>query len=176
MNMHSEPPGKPWYREPWPWFLISLPATAVIAGLATVWIAATDADGLVVGDYYKAGLAINQVLARDEAARERGLSASLQTEDGSLELTLGGRLGAYPERLALMLAHPTRAGMDRSLMLHHAGAGRYRAALPALPAGKWHAQLSDEASTWRLAGVLYTPFARPAVLRASVTSTAQGGD
>ena len=46
---------KPWYREPWPWFLISLPATAVAAGITTVWIAATNADGLVVGDYYKAG-------------------------------------------------------------------------------------------------------------------------
>lgn len=176
MNTRSDPPSKPWYREPWPWFLISLPATAVVAGLATLWVAATDADGLVVGDYYKAGLAINQVLARDDAARERGLSASLQSEDRGLALTLGGRLAAYPERLTLMLAHPTRAGMDRSLVLHHAGAGRYRAALPPLPAGKWHAQLSDEASTWRLSGVLYTPFARPAVLRAGATSTAQGGD
>ncbi len=49
MNTLSSPTSKPWYREPWPWFLISLPAAAVIAGLTTVWIAANSADGLVVG-------------------------------------------------------------------------------------------------------------------------------
>ena len=35
---------KPWYREFWPWFLMSLPATAVIAGVATVVIAIQSAD------------------------------------------------------------------------------------------------------------------------------------
>jgi hypothetical protein len=96
MNTLSHPAGKPWYREPWPWFLISLPATAVIAGLTTVWIAATSADGLVVGDYYKAGLAINQTLARDDAARALALHATFEIEDDALALTLAGRLQAYP--------------------------------------------------------------------------------
>ncbi|MHB1353929.1 MAG: FixH family protein [Thiobacillus sp.] len=174
MNSPSDPPSKPWYREPWPWFLISLPAAAVVGGIATVWIAATNADGLVVGDYYRAGLAINQVLARDDRARRLGLGATLQAEDGSLALSLDGRLATHPERLTLVLAHPTRAGMDQGLVLHHAGAGRYRAAMPALPAGKWHAQLSDDTSAWRLSGVLYSPFTRPAVLGAGATSTARG--
>lgn len=174
MNPPSDSPSNPWYREPWPWFLISLPAAAVVGGIATVWIAATDADGLVVGDYYKAGLAINQVLARDDAARKLGLRATLQTEDDSLALSLGGRLERHPERLTLVLAHPTRAGMDHTLVLHHAGAGRYRSAMPALPAGKWHAQLSDDTSAWRLSGVLYSPFTRPAVLGPDVAPTVQG--
>ena len=30
---------KPWYKEPWPWIVMAPPATAVIAGIATVWIA-----------------------------------------------------------------------------------------------------------------------------------------
>ncbi|MFH0934336.1 MAG: FixH family protein, partial [Pseudomonadota bacterium] len=72
MNAALHP--KPWYREPWPWFLMSLPATAVIAGVATVVIAIQSADGMVVGDYYKAGLAINQTLARDNAATEMALT------------------------------------------------------------------------------------------------------
>lgn len=155
---------KPWYREPWPWFLISLPATAVIAGLITVWIAVTSADGLVVGDYYKAGLAINQTLARDEAARALALTATLRLESDALALTLAGRLQTYPDQLSLTLAHPTRQGMDQTLMLSHAGGGRYRTSLPAMPAGKWHAQLADTASTWRLSGVLHTPFSQPVTL------------
>jgi hypothetical protein len=167
MNSLSAPTCKPWYREPWPWFLISLPATAVIAGLTTVWIAFSSADGLVVGDYYKAGLAINQTLARDDAARALGLSATLVNKDGTLALSLAGRLKTYPERLALTLAHPTRQGLDQVLTLHHTGAGHYHATLPVMPAGKWHAQLVDAASTWRLSGVLHTPFDQPTTLSAS---------
>ncbi len=155
---------KPWYREPWPWFLMSLPATAVVAGLTTAWIAVQSADGLVVGDYYKEGLAINQTLERDDAAHALGLTATLKSEDGAMTLTLAGHLKAYPEELILTLAHPTHQGMDHTLTLHHAGGGHYRAALPAMPAGKWHAQLIDAASTWRLAGVLHSPFQQAVTL------------
>lgn len=170
MPTMTPPAAKPWYREPWPWFLISLPASAVVAGIVTVWIAATNADGLVVGDYYKAGLAINQTLERDDAARALGLRATLQEADGALSLSLQGTLAEWPDQIALSLAHPTRPGMDQSLVLNHAGGGTYRAALPPLPAGKWHAQLSDAAATWRLAGVLYAPFDGPVTLDAGADS------
>ena len=173
MNTLSASTSKPWYREPWPWFLISLPATAVIAGVTTVWIAYQSADGLVVGDYYKAGLAINQTLARDDAARAMALSATLQSGDGALALTLAGRLPAYPDRLSLTLAHPTRQGLDQTLVLSHAGSGHYRTLLPVMPAGKWHVQLADTASTWRLSGVLHTPLSRPVTLTTDAESTVQ---
>ena len=55
---------QPWYRQFWPWFLIALPATVVVAGLTTWWIAAHKADSLVVDDYYKEGLAINRQLRK----------------------------------------------------------------------------------------------------------------
>lgn len=173
MNSLSAPTSKPWYREPWPWFLISLPATAVIAGLTTVWIAYQSTDGLVVGDYYKAGLAINQTLARDDAARALSLTATLQSDGGALALTLGGRLQGYPDQISLTLAHPTRQGLDQTLILNHAGGGRYRTSLPVMPSGKWHAQLVDAASTWRLSGVLHTPFSQPVTLAPDAGSTVQ---
>ena len=53
-----EAPVEPWYRQGWPWFLIALPATAVVAGIATLVIAAKTFDGMVVDDYYKEGQAI----------------------------------------------------------------------------------------------------------------------
>ena len=166
---------KPWYREPWPWFLMSLPAIAVAAGLTTVWIAYESADGLVVGDYYKEGLAINQTLERDDAAHALALAATVKSEDGALVLTLAGHLTAYPDQLILTLAHPTHQGMDHTLTLHHAGGSRYRATLPAMPDGKWHAQLTDAASTWRLAGVLHSPFRQAVTLSSdSVVHQPQG--
>lgn len=173
MNSLSIPTNKPWYREPWPWFLISLPAIAVVAGLTTVWIAYRTADGLVVGDYYKAGLAINQTLAREDAARALGMTATLSTEDGMLALSLPSDLKTYPEQLILTLAHPTRQGMDQILTLHHAGSGHYRVALPGLHAGKWHLELTDAATTWRLSGVLHTPLSQPVTITTDTETTVQ---
>jgi hypothetical protein len=165
-NTLSAPRSRPWYREPWPWFLISLPATAVIAGLTTAWFAVKSADGLVVGDYYKAGLAINQTLARDDAARELALKATLQSEEAFLALTLTGRLQEYPDPLMLTLAHPTRQGADQVMDLAHAGNGQYRGALSsALSDGKWLIQVEDLETSWRLNGVLHTPMTEAVVLR-----------
>jgi hypothetical protein len=172
MNAALHP--KPWYREFWPWFLMSLPATAVIAGVTTVVIAIQSADGMVVGDYYKAGLAINQTLARDNAATKMELTATVKSEGSALLLTLAGRMPAYPEQLSLTLAHPTRSGMDQTLALHHAGGGHYRAVLPAMPAGKWHALLIDAASTWRLSGIVHTPLNQPVTLSASTVRLLPG--
>jgi hypothetical protein len=59
---------KPWYRQFWPWFLIALPATSVVAGLTTLAIAIRNQDSLVRDDWYKDGKAINQSLARDAEA------------------------------------------------------------------------------------------------------------
>lgn len=38
----------PWYKYPWVWFMISLPASAVVAGLYTVYIAHQNAPQVIV--------------------------------------------------------------------------------------------------------------------------------
>lgn len=40
----------PWYRQFWPWFIIALPASAVVAGFITLWLAVSNPDHLVVDD------------------------------------------------------------------------------------------------------------------------------
>jgi len=39
---------QPWYRQFWPWFIIALPASAVVAGFITLWLAISNPDGMVV--------------------------------------------------------------------------------------------------------------------------------
>ena len=73
----NDKPHEPWYRQGWPWFLIAFPATAVVAGIATLVIAIQTFDGMVVDDYYKEGRAIVQTIGRVEHAREMGHSGSL---------------------------------------------------------------------------------------------------
>jgi len=39
---------RPWYREPWPWVAIGIPAAAVIMGMTTLYLALANPDYLVV--------------------------------------------------------------------------------------------------------------------------------
>ena len=136
-----------WTREPWPWILMSGPAAVIVAGTATMWIAFTSADGLVVDDYYKRGLAINQVLGREENARRLGVQATIAAVQGRLQVTLSG---AAPEALFAQLAHATRAGHDVRLRLTPVAPGVYAAELPSLPAGRWRVVLEDPRREWRV--------------------------
>jgi hypothetical protein len=38
----------PWYRQFWPWFLIALPASAVIASLYSLYLAVTHPDPVII--------------------------------------------------------------------------------------------------------------------------------
>lgn len=40
----------PWYRQFWPWFIIALPASAVIASFISLWLAISHPDQLVVNE------------------------------------------------------------------------------------------------------------------------------
>ncbi len=51
---------EPWYRQFWPWVIFGLPASVVVAGLITVYIAYEGADDMVIDQYYKEGLAASK--------------------------------------------------------------------------------------------------------------------
>lgn len=143
----------PWYRERWPWILMAGPAIVVVAGGITAALAFATSDGLVADDYYKQGLAINRVIAREDRARTLGLEATLQfndTRDVARVALHGAELPARPPRLTL--AHSTRGGFDRTVALTEVAPGLYEGRVPALPAGAWYVQLQDEGATWRLDG------------------------
>lgn len=52
--------GKPWWKEPWPWLLISGPAIAMIGCAVTIWVAMQHADRPIVDGVVRQGLVIRQ--------------------------------------------------------------------------------------------------------------------
>ncbi len=151
---------RPWYREPWPWLLMAPPAAAVLAGAATIWIALASSDGLVADDYYKRGLAINQVIHREAAAARHGVTARVDASPGRIGVAIEGGM-RQPEALFVQLAHKTRAGNDLRLRLSRATTSTYETKLPPLPPGRWRISIEDPQSEWRVAGDwsgAYAPF------------------
>lgn len=150
----------PWYREPWPWILMAGPATVIVAGAITIWLAVVSFDGLVVDDYYKRGLAINQTIARSDRAHTLGLSGDFSVDPGTGAVDVrveGGGGATTPATLRLALVFATRAGHDQSLTLTRTSAGRYAGRAGALGPGRWQLLVEDAEGTWRLKGTLNAP-------------------
>jgi hypothetical protein len=143
----------PWYREPWPWLLMAGPATVVVAGIATAVVAFRTSDGVVADDYYKQGLAINRVLERGARARLLGVeaTAAFDNDANTVSVAVTSHAPALP-RLRLTLVHPTRPGVDQSILLTRGADGRYAGRIDASRAANWNLTLEDEATTWRVAG------------------------
>lgn len=139
----------PWYRQPWPWLLIIPPGGAVIGGILTIILAVQSPNAMVVDDYYKEGLAINQQKHRLDTASELHLSAFLRSDGQRLELTMDGNAQAE-EELMLQFIHATRADLDHSIQLKALGDGRFSAPAPALPAGIWYLRLQSADMSWEI--------------------------
>lgn len=156
--MTSSKDAKPWYREPFVWMVILIPATAVVMGAVMITLAVSSQDGLVVDDYYRRGLEINKVIERDEAAAAYRLEADLvlDASTGVVRATLvGSDAFVRPSMLRLALMHPTRSGLDQELFLKRLDIGTYQDDLRGLPPGHWHVQI--EADDWRLTGRIRVP-------------------
>jgi len=141
---------QPWHKQFWPWFLIFLPASAVVAGIATVLIAMDEPDGLVADDYYKQGLAINRTLAKEQMAKQLNLSAQLSLTNDLVTLQLDGNL-PLPEKLLIHFIHPTKANRDKSWVLNKQN-NNYRASITPVEDTSWHIRVEPEQGQWRLNG------------------------
>lgn len=144
---------QPWYKEPWPWILMAGPGIVVVAGFVTAWLAVVSNDGLVVDDYYKQGLGINQRLQRDHQAAAMGLHADVMRSGQQLRLLIGSTKDArLPEVISLKLAHPTQAGQDQLVKMTSEGQGFYGGQMALEITGRWVVSLEDPAGNWRLQG------------------------
>ena len=139
---------KPWYRQFWPWFIISIPGGTVIAAFITIYIATKGADTLVKDDYYKEGLAINVDKGRQQRAVELNIATRINVSGNSVELQFAPAAIA-PERLQLALTHPTMASLDQRILLVKQVDGIFRGPYTPLQDNiNWLVSLTPENNEW----------------------------
>lgn len=154
----TSPP--PWYKQFWPWFLIFFPATAVVAGIATIILAVQSDDGLVNDNYYKTGLAINQTLGKKQKAADLNLEANANWDKltQTITLKLSGDLSELPPRLTMQLAHATRANNDQVVSLFLSpNKNSYTGRVNTVKQGNWIIILEPEEQNWRINGRVTLP-------------------
>lgn len=158
--MNKPTPVTPWYKQFWPWFLISLPLTAVIGSMITINYAFTDADGLVKDDYYKEGLAINQDKARKHIAEDLGVQAQtiVDINSGVIKTILNDAAVGNLDKLQVKMIHPTRANNDMNIILDKTDTNTYTGNLSmSVKPGYWWVRLSPENDSWYIEGRIRLP-------------------
>jgi hypothetical protein len=145
-----------WYKEPWAWFVFILPATAVVAGIATYIIANTNPDPLVVGDYYKKGKAINLELSQIKHAQKLGMRFALKQSGDELVIKPTGIDKEFPV-LNLNFYHPTLAERDFYLALTADGNGHFRHVFDKSVKGKWRITITPFENHWKIQKTITLP-------------------
>lgn len=147
----------PWWKERMVWLIIALPLSAVVAGIATVFIAAHNPDDMVKAEYVKEGLAVDAPRTSLDKAASMGLKATLTNHGGLLSLHVTGRT-VLPQTLILTLVHPTQAKLDQQIPMTFAGQGTYQARIDLTGQGKRHLTLMPPDKSWQMVGVWHAPF------------------
>ena len=146
---------RPCYREPMLLLVIGLPAAAVIAGIATLILAASGAGD--AGDHRVSRVAQAQTadLGPDGAAGRLALHAGAVLDaDGFVTLRFEDASPDVPS-LDLSLRHATDPRRDRAVRLQRAGERVYAGRLDERRAsGDYNAELVPPGAEWRLVGRL----------------------
>lgn len=159
---------KPWYRQPWLWFLLVFPAASITWCMVMITVALNTDNAMVTDDYSKEGRGINMEIARDQVAEDLGLSVEMTFDKQRISLSMDTSSGHadYPY-LVLNLFHPTLAERDRTIQFRPVGEGQYAANLNQSIEGRWYFDLRGPDNKWRLKGESSLPSQRPLTLGAS---------
>lgn len=149
----------PWYRQFWPWFIMSIPAATVVACMYTISLALSTSDSLVLKPVNGIDVLTEQHLLAEKRAVALGMNASitLQRDLGIVTMTVS----ALPEAdrmqvVALQFSHPTASGRDRQILLSPGdtsnGVTTFTGRTDEALTGRWYLVL-EQADAWRLTGV-----------------------
>ncbi len=150
---------QPWYRQFWPWFIIALPASSVVAGLTTVWISMQTTDSLVVVSEDGVRNAADRQLLAERFAAERNVSALVEIDPDTRMVRAVVRardLANVPATLDFELSHPAFVDRDQKITLNKAmddGDGNpvWVGHFLTVPTGRFYAVLKA-GDDWRVSG------------------------
>jgi uncharacterized protein len=142
---------RPFRANPVFWIMWLLPASAVVAGLATLVIALRSADRPLPANYHWEGERLDRDFALASNAALHGIEVTFERNAGSGECSAILRNAPDdPAALNILFASGTDAGLDRVILLRRSELGKYRGACAPLAAGRWRVALEDSAGAWAI--------------------------
>jgi hypothetical protein len=144
-------PESPFRANPVFWIMWLLPAAAVVAGLATLFIALRGADRALPAGYHWEGERLDRDFAQARLAASHGIEVTLELRSAAGECSAALRNApGDTASLTLLLSNVADVGLDRVILLRRAPGGEYRGACTPLPPGRWRVALQDAAGAWAI--------------------------
>ena len=161
--MTEQLPPTPWYRQFWPWFLLTPLIMTVCLSSYMLRVAFTQDQSMVSDNYYKNGLAINRLMEDLSAAKKLGMTAQIRMDNEKLLLQLDANSPLPADVLpTLTFSHPVSRKKDVTLTLQAVGNQQFVASLPDLDQGKWYLDIESTKTqhmpAWRLKQTVFAPF------------------
>lgn len=151
----QETPANPWYKEPWPFILVSITGLGVVAGSTLAVIGFSNPPEIVSGQFGSLAKFVTEDRSRVDQARALGLSGRLALEGENIVLRLSALdIDSLPQQLMVQFQHPASSAGDSVAMLSHAGNGEYRGRYAEPPHARAHVSVTDLGQSWALAGRL----------------------
>lgn len=142
---------KPWYKQFWPWFLISVPVLVMIVCAIIIYLSVTRGNfSMVVDDYYKKGKTINAIIEHVERAQELNISFEFTANDGLLALRYKTGEPDQLSALNVKFVHATDAAKDFSRRVTVAADGTYRTDIPQDISGHWTVTVEPFDRRWKV--------------------------
>lgn len=138
----------PWYKQFWPWFIISIPVSSMLVAVVQVSYALNSPNDMVVDNYYKEGLGINTVLDKRNLATELNISASIVVDNTTGEVILTTKNAQEPV-LSLNFYNSAISNKDFTLELSRIADNQYRGNLDKSISGIWNLYL-ESAIGWQI--------------------------
>lgn len=156
MTETKTPPGGPWYKQPWLWFVLSVPIASVILSSIMVSVAVIGKDSLVSDNYYKDGMGINQTIEQDRLAVQLGITPIITTNETTIIVDIKSDNMPPQAFLTLKLLHPTDSKRDLTIRLLPTPSG-FIGDLPAPLEGRRYLDLYSFDDSWRIREEVYLP-------------------
>ena len=149
----SEPAVRPWYKEPWPFILVSITGLGVVAGSTLAFIGLSNPPEIVSGDFEQLGRGLTDTNVRTAQARALGLAGQIDVQGDQVVLRLSAADAAsLPERVLVQFQHPATGDGDTTALLQRADDGQYYGGLARTPHGRSLIIVSDLEQSWWLSG------------------------
>ena len=147
---------KPWYKEPWLWFVLSVPIASVILSSIMVSVAVIGQDSLVSDNYYKDGMGINQTIEQDRLAVQLNIVPIITIQDKTAIISIKSDKMPTQAFLTLKLVHPTTSDKDITIRLLPTENG-FIGDLPNVVEGRRYLDLYGFDDSWRIRDEVYLP-------------------
>ncbi len=143
-----------WYQSPIGWFIFFVILATITSGVLMITISSIDPDDIVVDDYYKQGLAINQSKARNTRAHRLGIKAGFIHTTKGVRVSVTGLGETHNVPLRLYLQHPTRRRHDRQFRIP-CRKGSCGTVITGIRNGRYYYAIEPSDRHWRLSGRLH---------------------